>query len=282
LNLQSWDVAFCGAEPINSNTLIEFSHKFSTCGFKANSFYSCYGLAEATLIVSGAQKNRPLNLHDLNGKNAVSCGYPGATTTIKIIHPETLNPCKEDEIGEIWVAGDSIAQGYWEKAVETEETFHSRLQDDTTNYLRTGDLGYLHQNELYVTGRYKELIIIDGKNHYPQDIELSIQKNEARFCYGGGAAISVTRNDREILVIFQEIAHHVHADTFPELIQHIRQKVAQYHDLSVSVIILLLHGKLPKTSSGKIRRKYCQELFMKKEVDLLHPVFIYPESTMVT
>src|SRR6266436_3572948 len=196
LDLSSWKVAFNGAEPIQPATLERFAKAFAPCGFKPESFHPCYGLAEATLFVSGKKhpghpgvesfdsselvKNRAVNTA---GKGAadrllVSCGIPFGEQKLVIVNPESLTECSPDEVGEVWAAGQSVAAGYWNQPEATAHTFHAHLAgDDEQTFLRTGDLGFLHDGELYVTGRLKDLIIIRGLNHYPQDIEQTAEQS---------------------------------------------------------------------------------------------------------
>src|SRR2546423_522199 len=192
LDLSSWNVAFTGAEPIRYETLERFATAFAPCGFRGETFYPCYGLAEATLIVAGGKRTEPpvikkfeaagleqkraveVQIEDGATKVLVGCGHTLPKQTIVIVDPESLTRCPDNHIGEIWVSGPSIAQGYWNRSEETERTFRARLADTGEGpFLRTGDLGFLQDGELFVTGRLKDLIIIRGHNYYPQDIELA-------------------------------------------------------------------------------------------------------------
>ncbi|MGH9961462.1 MAG: fatty acyl-AMP ligase, partial [Pyrinomonadaceae bacterium] len=210
LELSNWCVALNGAEPVRMETLERFTKTFEPCGFRWEAFWPGYGLAEATLVVSGGQKTKPPVTHAVNKAalannrvvdagnddegtcTLVGCGQTLLDQTIAIVDPISLTRCPPDEIGEIWVSGPSVAQGYWNRAEETKSTFQAHLADTGEGpFLRTGDLGYLRNGELFITGRFKDLIIIRGGNHYPQDIELTAEKSHEALRPGGVAAFSV-------------------------------------------------------------------------------------------
>ena len=194
--MSSWEVAFNGAEPVRTETIEKFSETFADCGFRKNAFYPCYGMAETTLIVSGGLKKEPpvirfvqeqalkQNLivtttnEDEDARAIVGVGHSTPNPKIVIVRPESLTLCLDGEIGEIWVAGRSVAGGYWRKPEETQQTFNAQLQDTKEGpFLRSGDLGFLLDGELFITGRIKDMIIIRGQNHYPQDIELTVENS---------------------------------------------------------------------------------------------------------
>ncbi|HSK86832.1 MAG TPA: fatty acyl-AMP ligase, partial [Anaerolineales bacterium] len=223
LDLSSWTLAFCGAEPIRPETLERFARAFERCGFRKDSFYPCYGMAESSLLVSGGDgpaepKTTTFDRKALESDRAVltasdnpsaltmvSCGKPIIDQKIAIVNPHTLQKCEPDQVGEIWISGPSVAHGYWKLSDETEQTFRAYLVTAEGPFLRTGDLGFLHNGELYVTGRLKDLIIIHGSNHYPQDIELTVESSHIALQPGASAAFSVTEGGREQLVIVQEV-----------------------------------------------------------------------------
>jgi acyl-CoA synthetase (AMP-forming)/AMP-acid ligase II len=210
LDLSSWSVAFNGAEPVRQEILERFAASFAECGFRPEAFYPCYGMAEATLMVSGGIKTALAQVRTVD-KSAlsqnqivsataqskdiqtfVSCGQTIPQQQIVIVNPEKLDCCSPDEVGEIWVSGPSVGQGYWNRPLETEQTFHVYLKDTGERpFLRTGDLGFLHNGELFITGRAKDLIIIRGRNLYPQDIELTVERSHSSLRSGSGAAFSV-------------------------------------------------------------------------------------------
>ena len=282
LDLSGWTVAFNGSEPIRYETLERFAAAFEPCGFRREAFYPCYGMAETTLIVSGGCKASPPVLQTVqrtsleqnqvipnpskgdDGYTLVSSGRPLANLQIVIAHPKRLTRCADDEIGEIWVAGASIAQGYWRRPKATETVFKAYLADTGEGpFLRTGDLGFLKEGELYVTGRLKDLIIIRGRNHYPQDIELTVEQSHPALRSGCGAAFSVDKNASEQLVVVQELERsalrRANAD---QVIGAIRQAVTEQHELQVYAVLLLKTGSIPKTSSGKIQRYACRAGFL--------------------
>jgi acyl-CoA synthetase (AMP-forming)/AMP-acid ligase II len=277
LDLSSWRLAFSGAEPIRAETLDRFSAAFAPCGFQRDAFYPCYGLAEGTLIVSGGAKAEPPIVKAFNigalqqrqviekpigsaaARSLVSCGRTVLNQDIVIAHPEQLTPCAPGEIGEIWVSGPSVAQGYWNNPAGSAQTFQAKLADSGRGpFLRTGDLGFLHHGELFVTSRLKDLIIIRGRNHYPQDIELTVEQSHAVLRMAGGAAFSVEVEGEERLVVVQELERHHRNVDLNEVLQTIREAVASEHELQVYAVVLIKTGSIPKTSSGKIQRRACR------------------------
>lgn len=281
LDLTSWELAFCGAEPIHYHTMSTFIEQFTPCGFHAEAFYPCYGLAEATLIVTGGARGTlpvsrafdscALKEHRVvevlpasdQAQFLVGCGYCADDQRLLIVHPETHSQCSPGEIGEIWVSGPSIAQGYWQQPQETRSTFQAFLSTTGEGpFLRTGDLGFLSHGHLFVTGRIKDLMIIRGLNYYPQDIEHTVERASEALRPGCGAAFSVEVATEEQLVVVQEIERqflHQHLD---EAIRAIRQAVMQQHNISLAAVILLKPGSIPKTSSGKIQRQRCKQAFL--------------------
>src|ERR1044072_7725154 len=209
LDLSSWSVAFNGAEPVREHTLKRFSEFFAPCGFSPRSFRPCYGLAEATLLVSGQERGgsliksfdsgalekdlvRQVQAGGDNARMLVSCGAALPDQRIVIVDRDTLRECPADKVGEVWVSGPSVARGYWSRPEETEQTFKAYLSDTGEGpFLRTGDLGFLREGELFITGRLKDLIIIRGLNHYPQDIELTVQNSHPALRPDSGAAFSI-------------------------------------------------------------------------------------------
>lgn len=200
LDLSSWRVAFNGAEPVRAATLRRFTETFSPAGFRREALYPCYGLAEATLMVTGGTVQTPPTLLQApetgphagrTDAAAVSSGRPGPDLTVAIADPERHEELPEGEVGEIWVRGASVAKGYWRNALATRETFRATLAGHEGRFLRTGDLGFLRDGELFVTGRLKDLIVIDGRNHYPQDLELTAEMSHPALRPGCTAAFSV-------------------------------------------------------------------------------------------
>jgi 8-amino-7-oxononanoate synthase len=279
LDLSRWTLAFNGAEPVRAETIERFSAAFAECGFRREAFYPCYGLAEATLIVTGGYKQSPPEIHSFDvanlEKNLVVETEPGAEGSrmlvgsggnlldqqIVVADPETFANLGNGRVGEIWVSGPSVAQGYWKRDELTKQVFQARLDDGRGPFLRTGDLGFLLDGELYVTGRLKDLIIIRGVNHYPQDIEDTVQAAHPDVVPGGGAAIVVGDEGNEQLVIVQETVRRRDLD-FAEITQAIRKRVALAHDIPVSAVVLIKVSSIPKTSSGKIQRHACRDGYL--------------------
>jgi len=293
LDLSSWRVAFNGAEPVWADTLREFSEAFAPCGFRPKAFYPCYGMAEATLMVSGGYVFEPPVIRHFDGEalgenravrvNAdhpqaralVGCGRNLPDQQIVIADPETETRCEAGRIGEIWVSGPSVAHGYWRKKPASQATFRAKLRDtDEGPFLRTGDLGFLDDGELFVTGRIKDLIIIRGVNCYPQDIERTVQRCHARLRADSGAAFALEFKDGTRLVIAQEVERHRHGG-LEEICRAIRQAVAAEHDLQVHEILLLKAGSIPKTTSNKIQRNECRKRYLKDELTI---VFRWPAA----
>ncbi|MDZ8023961.1 MAG: amino acid adenylation domain-containing protein [Nostoc sp. DedQUE11] len=287
LDLSSWSVAFNGAEPIRHDTLERFAAAFAECGFRKEAFYPCYGMAETTLMVSGVDKataptikriqksalesNRVVEsyLKDENICHFVSCGRVIPEQEVVIANPETLNSCQSDEIGEIWVSGPSVGQGYWNRLQETEETFGAYLSDTGKGpFLRTGDLGFLDNQELFITGRAKDLIIIRGRNIYPQDIELTAQRSHASLRSGANAAFTVEVHQEERLVVVQELEFRAKPN-LEEVTSAIRQAITEEHEVQVYGVVLIKPGSIPKTSSGKIQRRATRAQFENNQLNVV-------------
>ncbi|PSO79193.1 MAG: AMP-dependent synthetase [Cyanobacteria bacterium QH_9_48_43] len=287
LELSCWEVAFNGAEPIRPETLEQFTAKFAPCGFRNSAFSPCYGMAETTLLISGSSKNSPAVVRTVDraaleenwvkkrdvgegGTKAIaSCGtITGWDGEVIIVAPQSLTECPSNRVGEIWVSGASVAQGYWHRWEQTKQVFHAYLADTGEGpFLRTGDLGFIQAGELFVTGRLKDVIIIRGRNHYPQDIELTVERSHPALRPGGGAAFSVEVGGAERLIIAQEVERrylrHLDAD---EVVSAICRAVATEHELPVQAITLLKTASLPKTSSGKIQRHATREGFLNQSL----------------
>ena len=276
LDLSSWEVAFNGAEPIYNKTLEQFADYFSSCGFRREAFLPCYGLAEATLMVVGAPKSRfPVTQNLMTSgleqnqviispnknedtRTVVSCGKNMPNQKIRIVNAHTLALSPADQIGEIWVSGPSVASGYWNKPLESELTFGARLSDFNEGpFLRTGDLGFLHDGELYVTGRIKNLIISDGKNHYSHDIERTVEKSHPAIRLAGCAVFSISNSESEDIIVIAEIEHKITVKA-EEVKKAIRLAVAIHHELHVDDIRLISPGGIPRTTSGKIKHYLCK------------------------
>jgi amino acid adenylation domain-containing protein len=291
LDLSSWRVAYNGAEPVRAETLERFAAAFAPQGFRPEAFYPCYGLAEATLFVSGGEAGTvppvarldaaALEAHEARparpegpenteeARRLVSCGHAWAGQRIVVADPEAdSRPASElptGRIGEIWIAGPSVARGYWRNPEATERDFAARLESGEGPFLRTGDLGFLRDGELYVTGRLKDLIIIRGRNHYPQDLELTAERSHPDLRPGSGAAFSIEAAGEERLVLVQEVERR-RRDGFEEVAEAVRGAVAREHEVQVHDVVLVRVGTVPKTSSGKIQRSACRALYLAGEL----------------
>ena len=280
LDLRSWRVAFNGAEPVRADTLASFAAMFESCGFRPEALLPCYGLAEATLLVSARSQSRTTAIRtvqssalehnrivhaaptDVGSRVLVGCGEPMPEQNVVIVDPETRTTCPPSTVGEIWVAGGSVAEGYWDLPEQTARTFDAYLSDTGEGpFLRTGDLGFLDRGELFVTGRLKDLIIICGRNLYPQDLEVTAASSHPSLHSGSAAAFSVLIEGEERLVIVQEHGNR-HGRETGAAIKAIRSAVAEEHGVQVHSVELIKPGALPKTSSGKVQRYDCKSRFL--------------------
>jgi acyl-CoA synthetase (AMP-forming)/AMP-acid ligase II len=282
LDLSHWEVAFTGAEPVRAETLAKFCQLYEPCGFKKEAFYPCYGMAEATLFITGidaveyptiAYLDRKALTEDKvlavapdnpNSKAVVSCGHTWLGDEIIIVDPETKTQCESDRIGEIWAAGAGIGRGYYQREEQTEATFQATLADNSNKtYLRTGDLGFIKDGELYITGRIKDMMILWGRNHYPQHIEETVADCHPALRANHGAAFSVDVGGEEQLVVAYEINRtDLRTLNAEEVIGAIRLAVGEQNMANVFAVVLLKTGSIPKTSSGKIQRRACQSMFL--------------------
>jgi amino acid adenylation domain-containing protein len=291
LDLSSWQVAFNGAEPVRWETLERFAEAFAPYGFRREAFFPCYGMAETTLIVSGGgkrqapvverlraselERHRAVSAAGADARPLVGCGHALDDLRVAIVHPQTLLECAPDEVGEIWVAGPSVCQGYWNRPEETAATFGATLADSGEGpFLRTGDLGFLHDGELFITGRLKDLIIVRGQNHYPQDVEATVETCHAALRPGCGAAFSLAADDGgdERLVVVQELSRQVREpapEEVDEIAGAVRRALAEEHELKLHALVLIRQGTLPKTTSGKIQRRKCRQDFLAGELQVV-------------
>ncbi len=286
LDLSTWTVAFNGAEPIRPDTLRRFGETFQSCGFRPEAFYPCYGLAEATLLATGGEagslpviRSRDAVAEDRHTDSPsadrtstlVGCGTARLDQQIRIVHPELRTLCVDGRVGEVWIKGRSVAQGYWRRDEETHAVFHAMLADTGEGpFLRTGDLGLLGEGELFIVGRLKDLIIIRGRNHYPQDIERTVEESHPVLRSGGGAAFSVAeQGEEEHLVVVQEVEPRVKAFDHEAVITSVREAVAREHEVALSAVVLIKPGTLPKTSSGKVQRRLCRTQYLARELTVI-------------
>jgi acyl-CoA synthetase (AMP-forming)/AMP-acid ligase II len=288
IDLSHWEVAFNGAEPVRAETISAFINTFEPYGFKPKAFYPCYGMAEATLLISGGQrcstsiikevsksglhKKRALPAtNSEDSQHVVGCGKSLIGETIAIVNPDTLAACSVNEVGEIWVSGDNIASGYWENKQASTETFLATIAGVKEKYfLRTGDLGFLDENkELFIAGRLKDVIIVRGENFYPQDIEKTVEDSHPALKPNCCAVFTVQKNDKQQLVIVQEVkrTHRKDLDV-DDIIGNVRQAVVKEHELTVGKILLIKTGTITKTSSGKIQRALSRLKMQNNEFEI--------------
>jgi len=304
LDLSHWVVAGNGGEPVLEQTMEKFARKFGPYGFRPQTFMPTYGMAESVLFVAGlkplsrAPKVLTLSAADLEthtvriladnvtgGRNVVSCGRPGYEHRVIAVDPVTLTPSNPNQVGELWVQGPSVPSGYWGLPEESAATFEGRLSDTHEGpFLRTGDLGFVADEEIYVTGRLKDLIIIAGRNHYPGDIELTVQRSGAPVRMGACVAIPELVNGVEELVIVAEVdERRLPAEAQPEgpekkpidafwasAVKTVKGAVSEGHGLSLRAVVFVEPRSLEKTSSGKPRRQHYRKLLRKGDLAVLH------------
>lgn len=287
VDLSSWTTAFNGAEPIRAATLRQFSQRFQSNGFKNDAFLPCYGMAETTLIVTGGPQPEPPIIQSFDGKkldmglvSACKAEEPDARELVAsggilpgeevlIVDSDSLQPLEGDRIGEIWVRSPSVGQGYWEREQETEDVFGAMTSTGAGPFLRTGDLGFIFEGQLYVAGRIKDIIIVRGVNRYPQDIEQTVEMAHPLIQNGLTAAFADQGKDRERLVICAEVQKRQDGAPWDEVIKAIRREVSLQHELPPEAVILVRFGTLPRTSSGKIQRHACRDLFLRDSLKVV-------------
>ncbi|MEP6999386.1 MAG: aminotransferase class I/II-fold pyridoxal phosphate-dependent enzyme, partial [bacterium] len=277
LDLSRWRIAINGAEPIRADTLDRFEGVFGRQGFRRESFLPCYGLAETTLFAAGVSRTTAptviavdratLALRRLRVTGAdeasrlVAVGPPSDMLTVRVVDPATGVVCAAEHVGEIWVAGGSIASGYWGREAESSVAFGARLPGHSEAFLRTGDLGAIHDGELLVTGRLKDLVIVGGRNFYPQDIESAAEHAHPHIRASAVAAFSTGRSGREHVVVVAEVARHHRVAANAMVIGAVRAAVANALGVTVDDVVLIRQGTLPKTSSGKLQRSRTREAY---------------------
>ena len=289
LDLSSWKVAVNASEPVHAYTIERFNRTFAPYGFDPRAIYPAYGMAEATVMISGGARGaghvtRAVSRSELgNGRVCspagqadsqivVGCGRAMVGERIAIVDPKTLDRVNADKIGEVWVCGPHVAKGYWQNEAATRETFAAQIDGDSACWLRTGDLGFLDEaGELYIAGRIKELVIIRGVNHYPQDIERTVQNVDAALRKNGGAVFSVSdENGDETLVVVQEVERvYRRSIDIADMVGRVREAVTNEHEVFARHVVLIRPGTLPKTTSGKIRRGVARQLWLENRLDLL-------------
>lgn len=287
IDLSTWRVAYNGAEPVKAHVIDAFIRKFEPYGFRREAFYPCYGMAEATLFISGGEPAKPVTTLPVDPEQVarnrivavqdssmvlVGCGRPHGDHQVRVVDPESLAVLPDGQIGEIWLKGPSVAAGYWGKPDLTEETFHARSAAGDGPYLRTGDLGVRHGGELYVIGRLKDLIIVRGENHYPADIESTVYRGQDVLRSGNVAAFAIETETETKLVVVAEVERRVLAKLEEPMVRSIiaqaRKDVSEVHGLRLHDMVLIRPSTLAKTSSGKIRRSHCRDLYLNNGLEL--------------
>jgi acyl-CoA synthetase (AMP-forming)/AMP-acid ligase II len=278
LDLSSWRTAFNGAEPIRADTMTRFTEAFAPCGFAPETVFPCYGLAESTLMVTGKRRGERFRFTALDkasledhrvveaGAGATvtltSCGCAGPGVEIEIVDPETGHRIPAGGVGEIWLAGPSVAQGYFGKPEATEHTFRARIAGDPSAgpFLRTGDLGFLRGGELYVAGRIKDLIVVRGRKLHPQDLERTAEAAHPALRSGSCAAFAIEHGGEEAIGLVAAIkGDGVDAQA---VFGSLRQALTEGHQILPAALVLTQPADLPKTSSGKLQRHACREAFL--------------------
>jgi acyl-CoA synthetase (AMP-forming)/AMP-acid ligase II/alkylation response protein AidB-like acyl-CoA dehydrogenase/acyl carrier protein len=284
LDLSSWRVALNGSEPVRSATLDRFVEAFGPCGFRREAFLPAYGLAEATMFATSDGVDEPPRVAYFSkdglargeavparsvdqGQPLVSCGHPWLGSRLSIIDPETLSECPPGRVGEIWLRGGSVGVGYWKKELESRYTFEATTADGQGPFLRTGDLGFSFNGRLFISGRLKDLIIIRGKNHCPQDIEDSVSTCHPALTPRRCAAFSVDSDDGEKLVVVQEVERTaLRTLDVAGVMRAIRAVVSEHHALQTHAIVLTKPATVPRTTSGKIRRGASRRAFLDRSL----------------
>ena len=281
-DLSCWQVAFNGAEPIRPDVVKRFTERFARVGFRPEAMYPCYGMAETTLIVTGGSVAEPPvirsysadGLHegvarraetDSDSRLLVGCGRILEGVDVRVVEPETGRLRSDGQVGEIWVRGAAVAQGYWRNAESSEATFAARIEGEDEPFLRTGDLGFLEKGELFVTGRLKDMIIVRGVNRYPQDIERTVEEASERLVTGGAVAFSIEHAGQERLIVVSE-TERKRGGQWDQVIADVRRAVISEHELPPDAVVLVRFGSIPTTSSGKVQRSACRDAFARDEL----------------
>ena len=262
---------------------------FASAGFREDAFYPCYGLAEATLLVTGSDgpqrplvkrvdraalaEHRVVEVDDRAGQSSqalVGCGEPWLGQEVAIVDVETRRRLPEHQVGEIWVRGSSVAKGYWNRPENTRLDFQATIEgDEPKTYLRTGDLGFLSDGNLFVTGREKEMIIVRGRNLYPHDIELSVTRSHPALATGAGASFAVEADGEERLVVVHEVDRQYRNGDLDDVIRCARRAIVDDHELDPQAIVLIRMASLPRTTSGKVQRNLCRQQFLDGSLNVV-------------
>ncbi|MFH8788117.1 type I polyketide synthase [Streptomyces roseoverticillatus] len=297
LDLRHWRLALNGAEPVRAGTLERFAGRFAPCGFDRRALLPCYGLAEGTLMVTGIGACEPPALGSFDAEalargearpaadgaervtRVVGCGAPVPDVEVAVVDAESRRRADEGRVGEIWVAGPNVAGGYWGRPEATDEVFGARIAgEDATPYLRTGDLGFLRDGQLYVVGRTKDVVIVQGRNHYPHDIELTAEKATGAVRPGSGAAFGIATEQGEQLALAYEFGSGDPAAALAAL----RTAIAEEHQVAPHTVVLLKRSTVPKTTSGKIQRQACRAALTGLELSVVAASVVRDDAGLST
>ena len=290
LDLGSLTFVVNAAEPVRLETMLEFSRAFASCGFAFDKFTPSYGLAEATVKVSSKtpgdkvsycflnsnelEKNKLVFVPetDPNAYPSIGCGWSAIGADVRVVNPATGRLCPPDEVGELWLQSDSVAQGYWNRPDVSRETFEARLADTGEGpFMRTGDMGFIHDGQIHIAGRIKDMVIIQGRNYYPQDIELTMEKCHPALRPSCGAAFAIDDGGAEHLIVVHEVRREFRKmENFKEVADAIRMAVAKNHGLRVHAAVLITPSSIHKTTSGKIQRSAVREAFQGNSLEVLY------------
>jgi acyl-CoA synthetase (AMP-forming)/AMP-acid ligase II len=286
IDLSRWEYAANGSEPVQASTLLAFAERFALAGFRADALCPCYGMAEATVYISGCAHRRPV-IHPVEAdllarhefklaqpgqatRDLVSCG-PARDYDVRIVNPETGQVLPEGRVGEIWLRGESVARGYWRNEQATRATFQASTAEGEGGFLRTGDLGLVHGGEIYVTGRIKEMLIVHGRNLYPQDIEHEVRAQHPELSTRFGAVFTVSAPDgEEVVVVTHEIKGRFSEERLREISSSIKTTVSREFGVRVAGVVLLRPGSVQRTTSGKIQRAAMRQLFLANTLIPVH------------
>lgn len=288
LDLSSWSVAYCGAEPVRAESLEQFARQFAGAGFSPRALYPCYGLAESTLFVTGAPCGAGLitdsvcadaltagrvvrDLSSVRRRRIVNCGHAATDHEVRIVDPESHECCAADATGEIWVRGPSVASGYWGREVESREVFGAAIKGDDSGatYLRTGDIGYVSGRSLYISGRLKDMLIVNGKNCHAEDIEATARNADASLFSRRSAAFASLASGNELAVLVQEVSGRLPEGAPEQLARCIQTSLLRAHGFVADEIVFVPSGAIPRTTSGKVRRRDCRRLYESCELPIL-------------
>lgn len=286
LDLSTWSVAITGAEPVRASTISRFCERFGPIGFSRQAIAPCYGLAEATLLVTGKVQGRLPTVVNFDrealairravvtaevgreSKSVVGCGEAHRSTTVTIVDSATREPVDDGVVGEIWVSGPTVARGYFAPSTDN-SGFDARIAGDDARYLATGDVGFVLDGELFVTGRSKDLIVIRGRNVFPQDVEHTVERSHPAFRPNRAAAFAVEHADTDRLVVVQELERKHRALSADDLVGVVRGAVAAHHDVHVHTVVFIRHGALPMTTSGKVQRREIRRRYLAGELEVV-------------